>query len=167
MATVMQGAGKTTGKRSSRKVLGDKTNAAATPVPAKSPKKAVKKTPTKAVQEQEPATPVVVRGEDLLRSIVHSKLDIVLTPEGVARQSPEAETPQFGTLGSPSPVRHPARDTAHEVAVDVDVSPLPHQVRPIAIPLMSFENFPLPAQVLRIECCLMVGDREKLWTPQL
>lgn len=132
-------------------MLGDKTNSAATPVPAKSPKKAVKKTPTKAVQEQEPATPVVVRGEDLLRSIVHSKLDIVLTPEGVARQSPEAETPQFGTLASPSPAHPPARDTAHEVAVDVDVSPPPHQVRPTVIPLMSIQVFPLSAQALKNE----------------
>lgn len=78
MATVMQGAAKVSAKRSNRKVLADKTNA--TPIAGSIPA-AAKKTPIKA---ETPATPVVVRGEDLLRSVVIKNLDN------------DAGTPQFG-----------------------------------------------------------------------
>ncbi|KAG0612754.1 hypothetical protein M758_6G049200 [Ceratodon purpureus] len=108
------GAGKTTAKRSTRKVLADKTNA--TPgsglAPSKSPKKSAvavaqvkddaPSTPCRKMRsiEQTPGTPVM-KGEDLLRSLVHSNLSIVQTPNGPASQNPEAETPQFGVPLSP------------------------------------------------------------------
>ena len=107
MANVM-GAVKTSARRSTRKVLADKTNS--TPVaglvPNKSPKKGrtavaqIKeeaRTPCQKMEslDQLPGTPVL-RGEDLLRSLVHSNLSIIETPNGLASDSPEAETPQFG-----------------------------------------------------------------------
>lgn len=141
-ANVTQAKG--TPKRSSRKVLADKTNATpvAKLVPTKSPRKAptVAATPAtiKVVEEvvcpcinlqtfeHQPATPVVVRGEDLLRSLVHSNLTIIQTPSGPVRQSPEAETPQFGVPATPSPVQD-TRKEHEEVALDVEVSTPPQQ----------------------------------------
>lgn len=141
MANVMQGAGKATAKRSSRKVLADKTNA--TPVAGLIPNESPRKAPIVAVAPQskaeeetvsphlklrslepQPATPVVVRGEDLLRSLVHSNLSITETPNGLAKQSPEAETPQFGV-----PPVSPYQATAQELqgaSADLEVSAAPY-----------------------------------------
>lgn len=103
MANVMA-AGKGTGKNSTRKVLADKTNA--TPVaglvPVKSGKKASaaskkgESTPCGKMRPLEQAETPVMRGEDLLRSLVHSNLAMIQTPSnGVSSQSPQADTPQF------------------------------------------------------------------------
>lgn len=98
MASVMAAA-KPNGKKSTRKPLADKTNSSrvAGPTPAKSGKKAAvvqeKKgvcTPRRKVQSPEqPATPVM-RGEDVLRSVVHRNLAMIQTPA-----NGDPDTPQF------------------------------------------------------------------------
>lgn len=126
MANVM-GAGKATAK-SLRKVLADKTNATSVEglLPSKSPKngatavaeiKEEARTPCRKMRsvEQLPATPVL-RGEDLLRSLVHSNLSIIQTPNGLSRQSPQAETPQFGVPLSPYQDKHDDPEAVVEVS---------------------------------------------------
>jgi hypothetical protein len=141
MANVM-GAGKATAK-SLRKVLADKTNATSVEglLPSKSPKKGATavaeikeeaRTPCRKMRsvEQLPGTPVL-RGEDLLRSLVHSNLSIIQTPIGLSRQSPLAETPQFGVPLSPYQDKH------DEPEAVVEVSTPSKQVRIYVLPLLT------------------------------
>ncbi|KAG0568918.1 hypothetical protein KC19_6G051700 [Ceratodon purpureus] len=148
MATVT-GAGKSTARRSTRKVLADKTNA--TPdaglLPSKSPKKGVTaveqikevvSTPCrKRLVEEMPVTPVM-KGEDLLRSLAHSNLSITQTPNGPAVQNPEAATPQFGVPPSP----YQDKQDEPEVAAEVSMSPS-EQAEPEVIDVKPIGASPL------------------------
>jgi len=144
LANVMQGTGKGSTRRSSRKVLADKTNATAVTglVPTKSPEATTVVDATVPIKagvdvvspclnlqspEQQPATPVVVRGEDLLRSLTHSNLAIAQTPDGLERRNPEVETPQFGIPAALSPQQGRAHES-EEAIPDVEVSSPPQLV---------------------------------------
>jgi hypothetical protein len=104
--------GKAIAKRSSRKVLANKTNAATAPIKAKEDIMSL----CFQLQpfQQQPATSVVVQGEDLLCSLVHSNLTIIQTPNGSVRQSPKTKMPQIGVPTAFSP----DHDTTEECKED-------------------------------------------------